>query len=100
MVAAMSDDAARDAAERERLHGYIARSLRLRRRLSQVLLPVAAVAVGLVFVDRTIGLITLVITLATLGVGTYITTAHVADWRARLALQGRGPATAARARRR
>ena len=78
----MDDD--RRAAERARLEGDIENSLRLRRRLARALAPVAVAALVLTFVSRTPGLITLVIALSTIGVGLYITSAHVAEWRARL----------------
>lgn len=85
MVGAMSTEPTdRRAAERARLEGYITDSLRLRRRLSLALAPVALAALAMVFVDRTIGLIALTIAVSTIGIGLYITTAHVADWRARL----------------
>ncbi len=92
----MSDEVAPVHAERDRLHRYIASSLTLRRRLALVLGPLAVIAFAVAFVDRTVGLIGFVIVAATLGVGVYITTAHVADWRARLAVLDRGRPTAAR----
>ena len=87
----------RREAERVRLHGYIADSLRLRRRLSRALAPVAIAALVLTFVARTPGLIALVIAVSSIGVGLYITTAHIAEWRARLAqLDETGPRLAGR----
>lgn len=74
----------RRAAERARLDGYIADSLRRRRRLSLALTPVALAALAVTFADRTIGLIALTISVSTIGIGLYITTAHVTEWRARL----------------
>lgn len=72
------------AAERARLERYIADSLRLRRRLAIALGPVALAALAASFVLGTPGVIALVILVSTIGVGLYITTAHVADWRARI----------------
>ena len=74
----------RRTADRTRLEGYIAQSLRLRRRLSIALAPIAFAALVVTFFARTPGLIALVIALATIGMGLYITTVHVAEWRARL----------------
>lgn len=92
-------DPDRRAAERARLEGYIAASLRLRRRLARALAPVAVAALVFTFVARTPGLIALVIALSTIGVGLYITTSHVAEWRARLAqLDDPGPRLATRRR--
>ncbi len=91
----------RRAAERAQLERYIADSLRLRRRLTRALAPVAVAALVLTFIDRTPGLIALVIALSSIGVGIYITSAHVADWRARLTkLADPGRAIATRGRRR
>ena len=90
----------RRAAERARLEGYIADSLKRRRRLSRALLPVALAALVVTFFARTPGLIALVIAVSTIGIGLYITTAHVAEFRARIAeLDDTGPRTAARPRR-
>lgn len=72
------------AAERARLEGYIASSLRLRRRLTAALVPVALLALIVTFLARTPGLIALVISLSTIGIGLYITTAHVAEWRTKI----------------
>jgi hypothetical protein len=77
-------DPDRRAAERARLEGYIADSLRRRRRLARALAPVALAALIVTFFARTPGLIALVIAASTIGIGLYITTAHVAEWRARL----------------
>lgn len=87
----------RREAERVRLHGYIADSLRLRRRLTQALAPVAVLALVATFFARTPGLIALVIAVSSIGVGVYITTAHVAEWRGRLRELGdQGPRTVRR----
>ena len=78
-------DDVRRSADKLRLEGYIAQSLRLRRRLSIALAPIAFAALVVTFIWRTPGLIALVIAVATIGMGLYITTVHVAEWRARLA---------------
>ncbi len=82
----MSSDSEK-ASERARLEGYIAASLRLRRRLTTALVPVVVLALVITFLARTPGLIALVIAVSTIGIGVYITTAHVADWRAKIAKQ-------------
>lgn len=91
----------RSAAERARLERYIADSVRLRRRLARALAPVAVAALVVTFIARTPGLIALVIAVSSIGVGLYITTAHIAEWRARLAqLDDTGPRLATRPRQR
>ena len=93
-------DADRKATERANLERWIADSLLRRRRLSVALAPVAFAALIVVFVARTPGLIALVIAVSTIGIGLYITSAHIADWRARLvALDDTGPRTVGRRRR-
>ena len=77
-------DAERKATERATLERWIADSLRLRRRLFLGLGPVAVPCMIVAFFARTPGLIALVIGLSTIGIGLYITTAHIADWRDRL----------------
>lgn len=77
-------DADRKATERANLERWIADSLRLRHRLALALPAVIIAALIVVFIDRTPGLIALVIGVSTIGIGLYITTAHVADWRGRL----------------
>ena len=69
-------DTDRREAERARLHGYIADSLRLRRRLTRALIPVAVIALVATFFARTPGLIALVIAVSSIGVGVYITSAQ------------------------
>jgi hypothetical protein len=94
-------DPDRRAAERARLEGYIADSLRLRRGLSRALAPVALVALVVAFFARTPGLIALVIVVSSIGVGLYITTSHIAEWRSRIAeLDDSGPRRATRPRQR
>jgi voltage-gated potassium channel Kch len=93
-------DSDRRAAERARLERYIADSLTRRRRLARALLPVALAALVFTFIARTPGLIALVIAVSTIGIGLYITTAHISEFRARIAeLDDTGPRTAARPRR-
>jgi hypothetical protein len=79
--AKVDETRARD--EIERLHGYIAGSLRTRRRL-RWLIPIGLVAtVATWWYDRGIAYAVLVATIATYGAGFYITWAHIQDWRAR-----------------
>jgi hypothetical protein len=90
-------DSDRKAAERARLERYIADSVRLRRRLFQALIPVALAALVAAYLLGTPGTIALVILVASIGIGLYITTAHIADWRARLRdLDGPAPGTVRR----
>ena len=72
-------------AERARLHGYIAGSQRVQRRLLAVVAALAAVSVVLVFaVSGRIGGLALLGTAIVGGCGYWVTAAHIADWRLRL----------------
>ena len=73
------------AAERVRLQGYIANSLRVRRKLALVLAALAPVAVGSFALDRTIGFLA-VISVVVVGIsGYWITFGHISEWRGRIA---------------
>ncbi|HVV87600.1 MAG TPA: hypothetical protein VHE35_31380 [Kofleriaceae bacterium] len=85
-------DAEHRAAQRARLEGWIADSLRRRRRITQALLPLVAISIVITVFARSAGLIALVIAVAIVGTGFWITTAHVSDMRGRIRdLEDSGP---------
>jgi hypothetical protein len=70
--------------ERDRLHGYIANSRRVQRRLAIATVVLAAIGVAVLIADRMAGGLVLLLT-AIVGVsGFWVTAAHIADWRLRL----------------
>ncbi|HVK78625.1 MAG TPA: hypothetical protein VM734_35240 [Kofleriaceae bacterium] len=82
----MTDDpASRASAERARLEGYIANSRRVRRRLAVGLGVATPVAIGTIFVDRTLGFFAMLLVASVAVCGFWITWGHISDWRGRLA---------------
>jgi hypothetical protein len=82
----MSDVAAsRLDAENERLAGYIGNSRRVQRRL-RIALPIGlAIALAAWLVDGRVGFTLLVVTLAIVGIGYWITWGHITEWNTRIA---------------
>ncbi len=71
-------------AERARLHGYIAASRRVQRRLAIAMVALVVVSAVVLGFHRAAGGIVL-LTSAIVGVcGYWVTAAHIADWRLRL----------------
>ena len=92
----MSDSGSRADAERARLTGYIANSLRVRRQL-RIALPIGiAVAIAAWFFSSTVGFTLLALTLGVVGIGYWITHGHIAEWNTRLEAMNRGPVVADR----
>lgn len=73
------------AAERARLHGYIAASQRVQRRMVLVSIGLAAVSLAILLaVDGRLGGILLLGSAIVGGSGFWVTAAHIADWRLKL----------------
>jgi hypothetical protein len=75
---------ASNAAERDRLHGYIAASKRVQRKLTLVVIGLAVVSGAALVVSRPVGGILLLGTAIVGGCGFWVTAAHIADWRLKL----------------
>lgn len=73
-----------NAAERDRLHGYIAASRRVQRRLAVAVIALGAIGLGALAVHRAAGGIVLLTTVIVGVCGFWVTAAHIADWRLRL----------------
>ncbi|MCB9564284.1 MAG: hypothetical protein H6708_28200 [Kofleriaceae bacterium] len=71
--------------ERARLHGYIEASRRVQRRLRGLLIAGAAAAVAVWWFDHAWGWAAAVLVAIVIGCGYWVTAAHIADWRGRLA---------------
>ena len=73
-----------NAGERDRLHGYIAASKRVQRRLTLVVIALAVASVVALVIDRRLGGFLLLGTAIVGGCGFWVTAAHIADWRLKL----------------
>lgn len=73
-----------NAVERERLHGYIAASKRVQRRLMFVVAGLVALSIGILVFDGRAGGLAFLATGIIGGAGFWVTAAHIADWRLKL----------------